>query len=48
VPVPDDPVTGKPFRYRVNGDRATLHAPPPDGEKSDRSNTVTYELTLMR
>jgi hypothetical protein len=48
VPVPDDPVTGQPFHYRVNGDRATLHGPPPDGEKPDRSNTLTYELTLKR
>jgi hypothetical protein len=48
VPVPDDPVTGKPFQYRVNGDRATLHAPPPDGETPVRGNTLTYELTLKR
>jgi hypothetical protein len=48
VPVPDDPVTSRPFHYRVNGERATLHAPPPDGEKPDRSNTLTYELTLQR
>ncbi len=48
APVPDDPLTGKPFPYRVNGDGATLHAPPPDGEKPNRSNTFTYELTLKR
>ena len=48
VPVPDDTVTGKPFHYRVNGERATLHAPPPDGEKPVRGNTLTYELTLKR
>jgi hypothetical protein len=48
VPVPDDPVTGRPFHYGVNGERATLHAPPPDGDKPDRSNTLTCELTLQR
>src|SRR5262249_13828151 len=29
VPIPLDPVTGKPFGYRAEGDRFTLTAPPP-------------------
>jgi hypothetical protein len=28
VPVPDDPVTGRPFAYRLDGDTAVLEGPP--------------------
>jgi hypothetical protein len=48
VPVPADPMTGKPFEYRREGGKATLHAPPPDGDKEDNLSTFTYELTLTR
>jgi hypothetical protein len=48
VPVPADPMTGRPFEYRLEGGKATLHAPPPDGEKPVQHNTFTYELTLTR
>jgi hypothetical protein len=47
VPIPPDPMTGKPFDYRASGDRATLHAPPPPGEKPNPYNVLTYELTLQ-
>jgi hypothetical protein len=45
VPIPADPVTGKPFTYRAVGDRATLSAPAPAGETPTTRNTLTYELT---
>jgi hypothetical protein len=48
VPVPIDPMTGKPFEYRREGGKAVLHAPPPGGEKPDQYNNLTYELTLKR
>jgi hypothetical protein len=48
VPVPTDPMTGKPFAYSSDGGKATLHAPPPEGDKPDNYNTFTYELTLNR
>jgi hypothetical protein len=46
VPVPPDPMTGKPFEYRLEGDRAVLTGPAPAGEKPDRANTIRYELTM--
>ncbi|HJT77144.1 MAG TPA: hypothetical protein VJ739_08080 [Gemmataceae bacterium] len=48
VPIPIDPMTGKPFTYQAAGDRATLSAPPPAGEQANPSNSLTYELTLRR
>jgi hypothetical protein len=44
VPVPDDPMLGKPFVYESNGDRAKLHAAAPAG--TSPNNALTYELTL--
>jgi hypothetical protein len=46
VPVPADPVTGQPFDYRLEGDRAVLSAPPPPGEVPDARNSLRYELTF--
>jgi hypothetical protein len=48
VPLPVDPVTGKPFPYSVDGDRATLTAPPPAEERADRFACFRYEMTLKR
>jgi hypothetical protein len=48
VPVPPDPLTGKPFAYRAAGRKATLYGPPPDKEKPHAGNAVSYELTLKR
>jgi hypothetical protein len=48
VPVPDDPVTGKPFEYKVSGGRATLFGPSPVGGPRDAPYALTYELTLKR
>jgi hypothetical protein len=46
VPVPDDPVTGRPFDYKREGARATLSAPAPAGDPPNPGNTLTYEITL--
>ena len=35
VPLPDDPFTGKPFRYEVAGDTAHLRGSPPLGEEQE-------------
>jgi hypothetical protein len=49
VPVPDDPMTGKPFQYRVSGDgKATLYGPPPDDDKRNAVYVLKYELTVKR
>lgn len=44
VPVPDDPMTGKPFEYRVEGDTAILRGPAPPKERAD--NELIYRLKL--
>jgi hypothetical protein len=48
VPVPLDPVTGRPFHYHVTGVGATLYGPPPDKDEADAGLAVSYELTLKR
>jgi hypothetical protein len=48
VPIPTDPMTGKPFEYEVKGDKAKLSAPLPPGPKPQPGFLLTYELTLRR
>ncbi|HEX5269924.1 MAG TPA: hypothetical protein VFW33_05535, partial [Gemmataceae bacterium] len=48
VPIPDDPMTGKPFAYKVDGDTATITAGPPPGDPTPAQNTLIYELTLRK
>ena len=48
TPVPDDPVTGKPFGYRVVGDRAFFSSTPFPGQPANNVTTPTYELILTR
>jgi hypothetical protein len=48
VPVPADPVTGKPFAYEARGEHATLSAPLLPGEKPTPAQMLTYDLTLRR
>lgn len=48
VPVPIDPVTGKPFEYRLEGEKAVLSAPPPRGEPPHGGNSLRYELTVQK
>jgi hypothetical protein len=45
VPVPNDPVTGKPFVYQLHGDRATLATPKADG-KTLPVPALVFELML--
>jgi hypothetical protein len=48
VPIPDDPVTSRPFEYTAGGGKATLTAPPPAGESPHEGNSLRYEITLRR
>lgn len=48
VPIPIDPVTGKPFEYTLAGETATLTAPPPAGEQPGEHNSRRYEITLKK
>jgi len=44
VPVPDDPVSQKPFSYRCTGFDAVLEAPAPEG--ATERDAIRYELSL--
>jgi hypothetical protein len=48
VPLPDDPVTGKPFRYEVAGNTAHLRGTPPSGMEKDPAYNVHYEVILRK
>jgi hypothetical protein len=46
VPLPDDPVAGRPFAYELTKEgKAVLTAPPPD---SNPGNALKYEVTLAK
>jgi hypothetical protein len=46
VPVPNDPMTGKSFEYKVDGNKASLSASTPPGMQSFPQYALTYELLL--
>ena len=46
APLALDPVTGKSFEYRLEGNKATLTGPAPAGEQASAGNTIRYELTV--
>jgi hypothetical protein len=48
VPIPLDPVTGKAFEYKTNGNRVTIFGPPPGKQPPTPGFYVFYELTLIR
>jgi hypothetical protein len=47
VPLPDDPWTGKPFVYRLSGERATLEATPPPEMPRNYWN-ADFEITITQ
>jgi hypothetical protein len=48
VPVPIDPMTGKNFEYRLDGNKARLSAAAPPGMAAFPQNALAYELILKR
>jgi hypothetical protein len=46
VPLPEDPFTGKPFRYELVGSTAHLRGTPPKSAPENRFLRVHYEITL--
>ncbi len=48
VPLPDDPMTGKPFVYHVQDTKAVIAAPPLTAGKSDGPDGVTIEVYLRK
>jgi hypothetical protein len=47
VPLPDDPFTGKPFRYEVTGGTAHLRGSPPPGMEKAAALNLHYEVTIQ-
>jgi hypothetical protein len=48
VPLPDDPVTGKPFRYELKGTTAHVRGTPPRGDENNVVFNVHYEITIQK
>jgi hypothetical protein len=48
VPLSDDPVTGKPFRYELVGSTGHLRGTPPSGLEKDPFFNIHYEVTIQR
>jgi hypothetical protein len=48
LPLPVDPITGKPFSYQLDGDTATLHGTPPAGREKEAQFNVRYEVTISK
>ena len=48
VPLPDDPFTGKPFAYQVDGATAHLRGSPPPGEQKNAAYNIHYEITIRK
>jgi hypothetical protein len=48
VPLPDDPFTGKPFRYEIAGSTAHLRGTPPPGREKEPAFNVHYEVTIQK
>jgi hypothetical protein len=46
VPLPDDPFTGKPFRYEADGATAHLRGSPPPGAEKEPVYNVHYQVTI--
>jgi len=48
VPLPDDPITGKPFRYELKGGAAHVRGSPPSGQEQYPHFNIHYEVALQK
>ncbi len=48
VPVPDDPFTGKPFQYHLDGSTATLRGAAPHGMETNPLYNRLYQITTKK
>jgi hypothetical protein len=48
LPLPVDPVTGKPISYQLDGGTAILHGSAPAGREQEASFNVRYEVTITK
>ncbi len=46
VPLPIDPITGKPFHYTKDGNKATLQGGAPVGQEKNATFNLRYEVTI--
>src|SRR5262249_40248430 len=47
LPLPVDPFTGKPFIYKVEGQKVSILGSPPRGEEKNAAYNIRYELTIV-
>lgn len=48
VPLPNDPVTGRPFEYKLEGGKAHVKGTPARGQEKVATFNVRYELSLRK
>ena len=48
LPLPVDPITGKPFRYEVAGETAHLRGTPPRGHEKVPAYNIHYEISFSK
>lgn len=48
LPIPIDPVTGRPLQYTLDGATATLLCPPPPGEPAHQGTVLRYSLQMSK
>jgi len=48
VPLPDDPITGKPFRYELKDGAAHVRGSPPSGQEQNPHFNIHYEVALQK
>jgi hypothetical protein len=48
VPVPDDPFTGKPFRYELSGTTGHVRGSPPASRRANANFNIHYAVTLQK
>jgi hypothetical protein len=48
VPLPDDPFTGRPFRYDFSGGTAHIRGTPPKEKENEAAFNVRFEVTIQK
>jgi hypothetical protein len=48
LPLPIDPINGKPFIYKLDGATAILHGTPPPGQEKVAAYNIRYEVTIVK
>ena len=48
LPLPLDPVTGKPFLYELKDGTAVIRGTPPPARKADPAYNRVYEITIRK